>query len=100
MRDTFRDLMRFGRAKYREVFKGEAGAYVLSDLRNWAKAKPEQLEPEALYEEFLTSERQFIQHMERVRFYQRIRKFLELRDEEIDRAERRIAEIQTRGEIE
>ena len=100
MRDFFRDLMRFGRRQYREVFRGAAGAYVLSDLRNWARAKPEQVDPDALYEEFLASERQFIQHMERVRMYRRIRQFLDLSDEDIDRAERRIAEIQTRGEVE
>lgn len=99
MRDAFRDLMRFGRRQYREVFRGEAGAFVLSDLRCWARAKPEQVTPEALYEEFLASERQFIQHMERVRMYGRIRRFLDLSDEEIDRAEQRIAEIQTRGDI-
>lgn len=91
-----RDTLEFGRHHYRAVFSqaGPSAAYVLADLRSYARARPEQIDAEVLEREVRENPAEFAEHMARVRFYRRIRRFLDVTDAEIDAAEEDIAEMQ------
>lgn len=87
----WRQFLRFGRGQYRKAFSGKTGAYVLADLRNYCQCKPGQLQWEYLERESRTDPEAYKEHMARARVYHRIRRFVELSEDEIDAAEENIA---------
>jgi len=81
-----------GVRSYREFFQTEAGKYVLADLRQYCRARPEDLELEAIASEEKLDRDAFLEHVAMVRVYRRIVRLSEMTDKELDEYERNLRE--------
>ncbi len=65
----------------------------MADLRTFCQCKPAQLEWEYLEREMRNDPAAYAEHMARARVFFRMRRFLDLSDDEIDNAEKQIGEV-------